>query len=437
MRFTKLILKPDDYNAQTLDGPKETKITKDRLATWVDTFSKMTDQENPLRIPAPWKHDGSSPLDPDDRAADNNAGFWEELWQEPDGSVYGTVDIPRDEDASRVGTTVREVSPYILPEYTDGLNRTYKEGPLHIALVTHPVMPGQTNFEKVRGKHKKGTPALALAMSQRIFAEVVTEPSAGITAAVTNASEASVKDAVQALSKHGISLPQDTTAKNLVERLMVAIQALDGKKEDEDQINQVPQGQGTEQPLPIAMGDDTMKVTVSKDGKALEFATAAEREEFQTAFKGHEDTHQKSEALAKQALAFAGQSVKQRFISHVEALVDSGRIPPVLATEKLKPMIDAYEFSLGEDGKQTPRELDRALEILEALPENATGFGGLGRLLTERGNGGPPKKKETMFSFEQELPEGYEHGMEMSDEEVDKIADRQMTSAGLMVPAGK
>lgn len=430
MKFTKQILKPGKYRAHTLDGPKDVEVSEERLKQWVDTFSSMTDQEDPLRIPAPWKHDGSNPITTDEKAADNNAGFWEKLWQEKDGSVWGTLDVPREEDASKVGTSVREVSPYVLPNWSDGLKREYKEGPLHIALVTHPVMPGQTNFEKVKGKHTKGTPALALAMSQMIFAEGVAEPQSATNVASTNASDASVKDALEALARHNITLPQDTTAENFIERIITAVIALDGKEQNEEDPNRV-QGQGTEKPLPIAMGENVMKVTVSKDGKALEFASATECEEFQSTVKDHEAKQTESETAIKKALGFACEAVKKSFIARIESLVTSGKLPRSVAVDKLKPMVEAYEFSLDDKGERVKGHIDTSLEIAEAYPPNATGYGGLGKFLSDGPEGKEPKKQETMFSFEQELPEAYDGG-EISDAEADKLADKQLQDAQLI-----
>ena len=48
---------------------------------------------------------------------------------------------------------------------------------------------------------------------------------------VATASEASVKDAVEVLKAVGIVLPQDTDQHNLVERLIVAVQAVIAARE--------------------------------------------------------------------------------------------------------------------------------------------------------------------------------------------------------------
>jgi len=437
MKFTKLIARPGTYEASTPTGPERVHLSHDRLKQWATAFDQMTSAENPLRIPAPWKHDASKPLSKEERAADNNAGFWEKIWQAKDGSLYGQLDVPRDEDASKVGTTVQEVSPYVLPNWKDGMGREWGESMMHVALVTHPVTPGQTNFEKVKTKHK-GEPAMALALSQLLFADTVQEPKEPENQAGSiEANNASVSDAVAALAQVGVVLPSDTNAENVVERIVTAVQAIKGSQTSEGTPagqNQDQAGKPTEKPLPIAMGENLMKVKVSQDGKSLEFASEDECKQFQEIVgkaEAKDDT-------VKHALAFATDSAKKTYVSRVERLVEQGRITPAVATNKLKPMIEAFEFSLGADGKQATTELDNVLGILEDLPSNSTGFGSLASILSDE-NGSPKKPEGLRFAFEQEIPESMlESGMNaISEEDADKAADAQLQNAGLASPSRK
>jgi len=143
MRFIKQILRPGRVLATTPDKKRKIEVfTPERIKKQGDTLSEMLTAG--IKIPLPWGHDGSTPTEFDPK---NNAGFWEKFFVDPiDGCLYGEVDVPIAADAEKLGATVREVSPYIRPEWVDGSGKKWKDVPVHIAAVVHPVQAGQLNF---------------------------------------------------------------------------------------------------------------------------------------------------------------------------------------------------------------------------------------------------------------------------------------------------
>ncbi len=109
-------------------------VTRDRMRRWVEKFRLM--RERGIRVPVPFGHS----YDPKE-----NAGFVEELVL--DGNVlFAVLNIPRPEDAQKLGQTVKDVSLSINPDFRDGQGRRYGEVIEHVALTTRPVVSGQGDF---------------------------------------------------------------------------------------------------------------------------------------------------------------------------------------------------------------------------------------------------------------------------------------------------
>ncbi len=150
MRFTKRIIQPGQYTIPRADGSSsQVTIDRPRIQRWAATFETM--RKAGLSVPAPWRHDARAvPLrvrgDGRDVDAYHNAGFWNRLWVDKDGSLIGEVDVPRAEDADRLGKTVTDVSLLACPHWMDGAGNTYQDALTHIALVTHPVVPDKQTF---------------------------------------------------------------------------------------------------------------------------------------------------------------------------------------------------------------------------------------------------------------------------------------------------
>ena len=140
MRFKKPIVTTGVYTIPG-DTPRKVEVTSDRLNHWADQFHSM--KSAGVSVPAPWNHstealpmsvgnDGTLPR------SDINAGWWDKVWVE-DNTLWGELDVPQNEDAVKIGTSVKESSIYVRPSFVDGSGNEWKDSLMHIALVTHPI----------------------------------------------------------------------------------------------------------------------------------------------------------------------------------------------------------------------------------------------------------------------------------------------------------
>jgi len=435
VKFTKQILRPGKYMARSPQGERsEVEITSDRLRHWVETFKSM--RANGLKVPAPWRHDKSVPFAEDVKDSRDYAGYWEDTWIGDDGALYGRLDVPLAADAEKVGATVTEVSPYI-KDWEDGKKNKYLDAMLHIGLVQHPVAPGQPNFQPVNEADQQPALALSLSLLTEGAVELAEEPAtAPVVPAVTEpkpaveppakASAASMQDVLTALKSVGLDLPEDTMAENLAERIITAAKAIAGKKAaDQTSEPGAPGAQAKEQPIPIAMAGEIMPIdkTVSQDGKGLEFQTPQARESF--------------EKQAGLALEFAADFVRRDCQRRINALIETGQITPAMVAERLRPLVEGFEMSLDAEGKRIPTELDRTLEILEALPPNRTGMAGA---LTAGNQTPKPSKKRPLaglaFGTEEPMPPGLETGGTVTPERAKEVVETQFAAAGRPIKKG-
>ena len=105
-----------------------------RLAQWKQNFRAMADAG--IRVPVPWGHS----YDPRD-----NAGFVEEI-ELRDGGLWARLNVPNEDDAAKVGATVRAVSVSVNPNFIDGSGRSWGEVIEHVALTNYPVVTDQGDF---------------------------------------------------------------------------------------------------------------------------------------------------------------------------------------------------------------------------------------------------------------------------------------------------
>jgi hypothetical protein len=102
-----------------------------------------------LSIPCPMEHSqGLKPMTDAEKDADrlrNNAGFIGD-WAIRSGTLWGRVDVGDPELAKRLPTTVRYVSPEVLPSMVDGAGRSWSRFISHVCLTTRPVDADQERF---------------------------------------------------------------------------------------------------------------------------------------------------------------------------------------------------------------------------------------------------------------------------------------------------
>jgi len=113
------------------------RVTPRRMQGWLKAFARM--KAGGLKVPLPFGHS----YDPRD-----NAGFLEDLRLEGNRLV-GLLAVPRAEDAERVGSTVRDVSVCVNPDFVDAHGNRFGEVIEHVALTNYPMVEGQPNFAPV------------------------------------------------------------------------------------------------------------------------------------------------------------------------------------------------------------------------------------------------------------------------------------------------
>jgi len=109
-------------------------VTRERMAVWVANFRRML--EKGIRVPVPYGHS----YDPRD-----NAGFLVEMKADGD-MLVGKFEIPREEDAARLGSVATDVSVSVNPDFVDGQGEHFGEVIEHVAITNYPVVAGQSNF---------------------------------------------------------------------------------------------------------------------------------------------------------------------------------------------------------------------------------------------------------------------------------------------------
>lgn len=176
--YLKEVVRPGTYSI----GDRRVSITPDRVQRWARKFHEM--KATGLRVPVPWEHPATydeSGKPKEDRLARRirnkmNAGWVEDMFVTPSGSLYAAIDIPLDSDAARVGTTVHAVSPEFGGVWRDGSGNVWKDAITHVALTPNPVQVQQDGFVRmsrnardvdppieVRGRYTRRKAARALA----------------------------------------------------------------------------------------------------------------------------------------------------------------------------------------------------------------------------------------------------------------------------------
>lgn len=425
MKFTKKILPPGKYTVSRLDGTRgEEHIPLERLHKWAKSADKMLAAG--VRIPAPWGHktEVGGVTDPSKLNPKENAGWWEKLWVGNDGALYGTLDVPLDDDAKRVGTVVTEVSP-LVRDFKDGLGRDWKDAPFHIALVTHPIAPDQENFVPTE------QPTLALAMSQLLVADRPTvdqvksvvmavpeededeppmsrsvENSEPAAPKKTNASMSTIQDALEVLKEIGLTLPDDTTPENLIERIVVAGAAVSaatgaGEVTEPGMSNNNPSATPKEQPTPIVMGDVTL--TTPTPGTA-----------------------------DPKIMAFATKNARSDYGRRINSLIEKGVISLDYAKTELVPLVQGFQLSLDTEGNQQAGPLDKILVALERLPGGVS-LTGAPHTAGRKDAKGAAKDAFQLSLHEEDLPRDFINSQDVTDEEADEIAKQQLRNAGKLV----
>lgn len=377
--FTKKILVPGVYYPETPTGPKMVELSRARIGRIVANTQRL--MGDGLRVPGPFRHDARAipvrlSADLQDVDSYNNSGWWSDFWQDDDGALCGRLEVERPDAQERIGTSVTEVSPTIHALWRDGTSgKSYEDVLTHVALVTHPIATGQENFQPIEDREALVVSMSNMAFSER-FAQALQVPVKPIPehqpeppkTVQKNISQATITDVIKALKAMQITLPDDTSPENFVERLLTAVLAIQGRADTgQGTTTTPPTGAKTEDAGAVAMSH-TLTITnpFTKAPIELTFDTV---EQF-AAFVDNKGPEQYSH-LAQENTALKAslqQTAFRSYVSRIESLIKAGRITKRYAEEQLRPFLKIEQFSLGGDGQFTQPALDAILTALETAP---------------------------------------------------------------------
>lgn len=350
MKFVKEILKEGVFEVSTMDGPNRRTFTKDDLENIASTGRNML--RNGLRIPAPFEHSMEAKPE-DDETSDKyeNAGYWRDLYvkknEEGRHSLFGVLDAPGndaepDTPAYKVSRLAKDTSICLLPKFRDGKGREWENALYHIALPQHPVEPGQSNFLPL----PEDFSMISMSLEVR-----------GVD----------MNKLLTLLSKCGLSLPEDTTERNILDRLMVAATQV-SSGQSRNPLTSKPDGAKTETyPVMMSLTQKQVEAILGANLVDPETNEVFVQEVFRDVPSKEENYKKAAEMMGVQLNSI----YKERYKDKISSLVSSGKISESYAQEALYPLVDAVQMSF-KDGVPEKNHLDLTLQALEALPDLPT-----------------------------------------------------------------
>jgi hypothetical protein len=343
-------------------------VSPEFLQKLKSSFDRMT--EKGLKVPAPWKHDlnihafakidGPNPSGGFLEDANQNGGFWENLETEVikgKTTLVGVIDAPGDVNdpntpAGKVSKTVRDTSIYVRDKMpiTDGSDDYIENALMHIALVTHPIQPGQANFEALEDN------ASYLAMSQ-----LVEEPGDDADDDLDTGNYNIPKLAEELKKCLKIFIPETTTIKNLIPNLMASIKQYEMLNNDANSTDQIVKVD------PIIMNQDQIKSLV--DAKVVNPTTGKPyvNEDFKTSSPSNTQNE-----IIMSAIQTQFQSDRRTtFKSRIDNLINTGRTTKAFADSNLYPKAASYEIKI-DAGQVAQSPLEEILMNLEAMEAKVT-----------------------------------------------------------------
>lgn len=402
-QFKKVVSAPGTY--QTPDGLAT--VTPERIRHWHDTIHALLREG--YKPPISWGHLSKAvPHTEDDTAywaSRFNAG--KVIGAEIDGA--GQLVLAGDAPGVEVDAAGRLVTQAELPDHrkvkaaieevsigafdwTDGKGRVWKDAPVHLALTPLPVwvpQGGQPGFEAADLPQAWGTQGQRFGLGHLLyrFATETTpmavkkeeeKPSKKEGEGAGVAGGPSLKKVLEMLGKCGITLPDDTSEENLLERLYVACTAKEGAEGG---------GEGGAPEEPVAEEPGATFMATNRDPAVAVLLAEVE----------------------------AGD--RTRRLARITGLVRRG-LQPHLA-KKLREAASQVRFAVGPTGQRVVPQLDAQLELLEAqLPPE----GVLAQLL-DPGAG----------ALEAEPPESAQH----PTQRYKKVVDEQLANSRLAPRQGQ
>lgn len=430
-KFKKKVLEEGVY--QSPDGVIN--ITKDRIKHWAESFKKM--KTAGLKIPIPWGHHSKAIPDYDEREfyeSKYNGGYIEDLQSDKDGALVAIIDIPREEDSTRIGTSVKEVSPQIETAWKDGKGNVWSDVITHLALVTHPVVPGQDNFEAINDDptpvgatrlslknkiNKNGDSDMAKKADDEVVAKPEKEPKAKDNLFEGHANEHSGIDPelLDLLGSIGLIIPEDTTEEDFIPALKASAATLKhkldeegGNSKDEDDLLGGLDLSGLEDALggaggaedaaskPAEENVEDMSAVDNKKGPVMEQQPAM-------SMSLNKNNLETELAAVKSQLE---SSHKDSLRNQVDLLLTQGKITPVIA-ERLKNEVGRYKLSLNGETSLVQSQI----ETFKLMPEGSAW--------------GNDEKIRLSRASEESLPSEFKT---LSEDDASRLAELQLKRAG-------
>jgi hypothetical protein len=370
-------------------------VTPERLRHWERQVKAI--QSVGYAIPSHFDHANEEDLltpisetelrDKQSRSAKNTVGKLKSFTVSPDGRSAEIVLHTLDPQATKsVASNAVYVSPVIHPAWKDGAGNKYPDALTSFDLVDWPVDHSQSSFTPLVRMGQRVCPAIRMGASKPYLLERFGMS----TATVKNRSTKSIKarflsvlrmgsekpeddkpeetasedtptpsddpsptetigaeqsdapdllDSVLGLlGEYGVSLPEDTSDENLISHLRVALTALLGSQEPEEEEQDEPQIPDA-MPQPVAPSIATMSV---QQRKALERAQVAE--------KALADNH------------------KSTLTQRLSALLQSGRCTPAEHDAQLS-TLGTVRMSMNDNGSFNPNRVDWFIEDRESVPQ--------------------------------------------------------------------
>lgn len=373
MLLTKEIIPANTYKVRSNQGRIRRKFDPEYLSKIASTSNQMLAAG--LKIPAPFDHHKDARPRTEEQEKEwiavneakssfENAGYWKKFWVAPNSkgvpSLYGELDAVGDisdtkSPAYKVKNSNQEVSVSIADNFEDGLERTWTDGLLHVAVVHHAVVPGQEPF-------MEGVTVVNMSMVEE------SEPGSG--------SESVIEELKVALRKLSVNLPGSTNTATFLRDLLIAVSQIPDKSHE-----------GIE-PVPIYMsiGDTDMPMTKEQAESivATKAVNPATKQPFTMEDLGFKvastaplelqaslaEKDKTINGLMQLTSAFKNKIIndaKQVMQQRISALVNAKVIPKEYADTHLVPNVE-FQMSV-LDGQIQAHPLEITLSALEtALP---------------------------------------------------------------------
>lgn len=326
-----------------------------------------------LRIPAPFGHKKLAlpEITTSTPPPFDNAGYWQSLAIEKNDkgldALFAYIDLPGSDNETstpyyKAKNSAKEVSLSYRDSFKDGLGRTWKNGIMHIALVNHPIAPGQEEFKDVPDN------SFVVNMSMMDNTQNDTILINELRTALTTSLE--------------LTLPATTDLKQFLRDLLVVVLNLPVRNnKDSLQIAPIYMSHGEEMNLtlqqaevlaksgavnpvtskPFTVMDFGFQITAgSVDVKALEMSLAEKDKKIST-----------QETLLKALANTVKQGVTQSITNRLNTLKSKKVITEDQFKAHYEPKL-AFEMSLNTDGTVAPHPLEGTLTALE-MATGATG----------------------------------------------------------------